>query len=196
MNLKDAKQEIRSLKNIQEDLQEFQKNWLKPIKTNTNKNLPFLQNLSEETKININRHLKELQDIAPSIHAAQIINEKLHYYSRYLIDLKLTQFRGDLSRSKQITNRLLNDDVLSMKNIINEVKITQTSMRMLQQKYEVVNSLLEKELSLENSVWFMELPHKKHLTNLLETSDKQRELVHSLGKEFIKLAKIQKKVKK
>ena len=69
-------------------------------------------------------------------------------------------------------------------------------MRMLQQKYEVVNSLLEKELSLEDSVWFMELPHKIHLTNLLETSDKQRELVHALGKEFIKLAKIQKKGKK
>lgn len=196
MNLRDVKQEIRALKDIQEDLQEFQKNWIKPIKSNTNKHLPFLQDLSEETRIKINNHLKDLQDLFTSIHAAQIINEKLHYYSRYLVDLKLTTFRCDASKSKQITNRLLNDDVWSMKNIINEVKINQMSMRVLQKKYEVVNSLLEKDLSLENSIHFMELPHKKHLTNLIETSEKQRELVHALGKEFVKLAKTQKKVKK
>ncbi|MDP3990597.1 MAG: hypothetical protein Q8Q01_05330 [archaeon] len=196
MNLRDAKQEIRSLQNVQENLKEFQNSWIKPIRANTNKHLPFLQNLSDKTKTEINNHLKDLQDIIPSIHASQIINEKLHYYSRYLVDLKLTIFRDDASKSKQITNRLLNDDVLSMKNIINEVKISQTGMRMLFKKYEVVNGLLEKELSLENSLQFMELSHKKHLTTLLETSEKQRRLVHALGQEFIKLVKTQKKVKR
>ena len=83
-----------------------------------------------------------------------------------------------------------------MKNIINEVKISQTGMRMLFKKYEVVNGLLEKELSLENSLQFMELSHKKNLTTLFETSEKQRRLVHSLGQEFIKLVKTQKKVKR
>ena len=50
MDLRELKKETSSLPNLSEQLQKFQQHWIKPIRANTNKNLPFLQDISEKKK--------------------------------------------------------------------------------------------------------------------------------------------------
>ena len=48
MDLRELKKEVHALPDFSEHLQKFQQNWIKPVRTNTNKHLPFLQKLPEE----------------------------------------------------------------------------------------------------------------------------------------------------
>ena len=67
MDLRELKKEVHSLPNFSEQLQKFRDSWVKPIKSNTNKHLPFLQNLSPE---------KNVKSLAYKYHH---INELLHH---------------------------------------------------------------------------------------------------------------------
>ena len=54
--------------------------------------------------------------------------------------------------------------------------------------YQEINDLLHKELSLEEAVFYMELPHRKYLANLQQTAQKHAVIVRDLGHHFVSLA--------
>ena len=122
MDLRELKKEVHSLPNFSEHLQKFQQNWIKPVRTNTNKQLPFLQNISEEKKQKINDTLYAVQKTVKELEYAQVLNQKLQEYSRHLIELKLTTLNGDKAKANYLTNLLLHDEFVNTPHLIEEIK--------------------------------------------------------------------------
>ncbi len=189
MDLREIKKEVQDLPSINKEVANFQENWLKPVRSNTNTHLPFLQNLPHETKKELNQKIASFQSTLHKVKKSEEISQKLSTYSRYLIELKLTQFRGDEGKSRIITNSLLNDDFLNMKQTITEVKSFENNTKLMSKQYEEISLLLQKHLSLEEMVFYMNLPHKKYIMTLMKTAQKHKNIVRRMGRGFVNLAR-------
>ena len=189
MELKEIKKEVYELSNIREDLKNFRQHWVKPLRKNSNQHLPFLNKLDNQTKAELGKMLYHLQEDFSKIESAQIINIKLQQYSRYLVEMKLASLNGDENKSLLLTNYMLNDEFLSMKETIKEIRDFQGTVQKLSKQYEEINTLLQKKLSLEEMLFFMNLPHQRYLTRLLQTSDEHTRIVREIGHHFVSLAR-------
>lgn len=189
MDLRELKNETHGLSDISKDLEKFHKSWIKPIRANTNKHLPFLKKLPDQAKEEINKKLYLMNKNADNIRHSQLITNKLQSYSRCLIELKITSLNNDWKKSEIIANKLLNDDFLNMKNTISDLKSFDENLKEFTDQYHEVNKLLEKKLSLEEVLFLMDLPHKKYLYNLTETSKKQKMIARHIGRHFVSLVK-------
>lgn len=189
MDLRELKKEVQGLPNLEKTFHHFQDSWIKPIKSNTNSHLPFLQQLPEEAKQELNQRLARSKETLEVLKTAQLINQKLAHHIRYLIELKLTTFNGDKHKSEVITNSFLNDDFFNFKGTIAQIKNFNQQLKEFSRDYEEINGFLQQHLSLENGIYFTELPHHKHLNTFKETAKKQEQIVNQLGKHFVDLAK-------
>ncbi|PIN76857.1 hypothetical protein COV17_00610 [Candidatus Woesearchaeota archaeon CG10_big_fil_rev_8_21_14_0_10_36_11] len=189
MDLRSLKKEVHSLDNIHETVQQFQDSWIKPLRSNTNSHLPFIQNISPEAKKELNKKLSTFYDIVYQTKKGQTVTEKLQQYTRYLIDLKLTEMQGDHIKARIITNNMLHDEFFNIQNTISEVKAFDTHTQKLSAQYNEINLLIHKELSLDETVFFMDLPHKKYLYNLLQIAKKQKSIVRQVGLHFVSLTR-------
>lgn len=189
MDLRELKKEVSALPNLSEHLQKFQQHWIKPIRANTNKSLPFLQKVSARKKQEINDQLFAFQQKLKEVEHAQIVNQKLQEYARYLIELKLTTLNGNKNKATYIINHLLQDEFMSTKNLLHDIKYLEKNVKSMSYKYHHLNELLQKEAPLEEAVHFLHLPHKEHLQTLLSASRKQKILTKHLGEHFLALAK-------
>lgn len=189
MSLRELKQEIDQLPEVGESVDKFEKHWIKPIKRNTNKHLPFLNDLSEKHKQELNRKLANSRKLLEEIRSSQIIKGKLQTYARYLIELKLTSINQNKSKAKYITNHLLNDEFLCLTNAIADIKKFDEDVRELKSCHAEIGDYLERNLALEHALIFMELPHYKYLVNLLQTAKDHKRMVRDIGRNFVKMAK-------
>ena len=189
MDLRELKKEVHSLPDLSKHLEKFQQHWIKPIRANTNKNLPFLQNISDKKKQEINNNLFLLQQKVKEVENAQLLTHKLQEYARQLIELKLTTLNGNKAKANYITKLLLQDEFLNTSHLLHDIKYLEKNIRSITYKYHHLNELVQKEASLEESVQFMHLPHKEHLHTLVQTSRKQKVLAKHLGEHFLLLAK-------
>jgi len=189
MDLRELKKEVHSLPNLSEHLHKFQQHWIKPIRANTNKDLPFLQHLSEEKKQEINDKLFAVQQKLKEVEPIQLLNQKLQEYARYLIELKLTTLNGNKAKGQYITNLLLRDDFLNTNYLLHDLKYLEKNIKSIAYKYHHINDLIQKEAPLEEAVHFLHLPHREHLQTLLSASRKQKLLAKQLGEHFLSLAK-------
>jgi len=189
MDLRELKKEVHSLPNLAEHLQKFQQSWLKPIKTNTNKHLPSLQNISQQKKQEINTKLFFMQQKIKEVESAQLMNQKLQQYAHYLVELKLTTLNGNKAKAQYVTDLLLKDQFLNTSYLIQDVKYLEKNVKSLAYKYHHLNEVVQKEVPLEEKVHFLQLPHKEHLQTLITTSKKQKTLLKQLGEQFLSLAK-------
>jgi len=189
MDLRSIKKEAWNLPCINKNLENLQDNWLKPLNRNHKYYLECLNNLSNEVKLNLSKKLIQINQNFDALENASFVNDKLRSHARSLIDLKLTTIRPDNNKVERITNSLLNDDFMSIKNTLTEVKSFSDNVDKLTNQYDDVNQLLSKELSLEESLFFMDLPHKKYLFNLQQTSKKQKKIVRHIGRHFVSLVK-------
>ncbi len=182
MDLRAVKKEIESLADIEDSLEKLEGCWLKPSSS-------FLQNLTEKEKEELNRKLTGLGHRFKEVKEGQRINEKLRHYSRYLIELKLTTLNGDKEKSVLITNRLLNDEFLNFQSTIAEINSFKEKVDGLHNSYQQVNEWLQNKLTLEESLEFMDKPHKMHLQAVLKTAEKQKIIIKQLGEQFIELTR-------
>ena len=189
MELKEIRKEVDSLHNIEENLKNFQNNWLKPIRKNSNKHLPFIKDLDDNAKAQLQQKLANLNNTIEEIKSSQMINEKLKHYSKYLIEMKLSTFNGNQEKSKVITNQFLNDDFMNLKNTLTQIKAFESNVNYLHQEYHHINELLHKHLTLEEALFFMEMPHLKYLNNLLELAKNHQKISRNIGKNMIALIK-------
>jgi hypothetical protein len=196
MDLRSIKKEAWNLPCVNQDLEKLQDNWLKPLNRNNKYYLECLNYLSNESKLNLSQKLVQINESFNELGNASFVNDKLRSHARSLIDLKLTTIRPDDNKVERITNSLLNDDFMSIKNTLTEVKAFSDNVGKLSNQYEDLNHLLSKELSLEESLFFMELPHKKYLFSLQQTSKKQKKIVRHIGRHFVSLVKENKHLNK
>ncbi len=189
MDLRELKKEVHSLPNFSEHLQKFQQSWLKPIKVNTNKHLPSLQNLSPKKKQEINNKLFFVQQKIKEVESAQLLSQKLQQYAHYLVELKLTTLNGNKAKAHYVTNLLVNDQFLNTAHLIQDVKDVEKNVRSITYKYHHLSEVVQKEVPLEEKIQFIQLPHKEHLQALIATSKKQKMFLKQLGEQFLSLAK-------
>lgn len=196
MGLKELKKEINSLTNVDEVLLKFKNSWVRQIKSNTNQQFPFLRELDENIKKEVNDCLLSYQKIFTQLKYARFTQEKLSSLAQYLIELKLTCLNDNKRKSKVLINKFINDDFLKLKNLVDEVNQFEFNLTNLKNIHNNVNQMLLNNVSLENSVALMDSPHEKYLNSLFVISQKQKKLLKVLGEEFVSLAKEMKKKKK
>ncbi len=189
MELRELKKEVQNLPSIQENLKRFQENWIRPLRSNTNSHLPFLQKVDPLTRKEINQRLGKLNKTFEELESSQLINEKLQQYARQIVELKLTTFNGNTQKFKSITNSLLNDEFLSMKNTLADINAYEENLSRLSEEYNHINELLQQKLSLEETIFYLDLPHKLYLHNLLKISKDHKIIARDLGRHFISIAK-------
>jgi hypothetical protein len=189
MDLRQIKKEVEGLPDINATLKQFQNQWIKPIRKNTNQHISFVNQFNHEDKQEINNKLLELNESVSQIKNSQVIHDKLKHYARYLIELKLTTFNDNHEKSKVITNRLINDEFLNINGTIREVKSFHNHVNSLHSQYHEVNELLHKKLSLEEAVMFMELPHYRYLKTLLKLADDHKVITRNIGRHLVSLTK-------
>lgn len=189
MFLRELKKEIDRLPEVGESINKFEKHWIKPIKSNSNKHLPFLNDLSEKHKQELNQKLVKSKLLLEEIKSSQILKGKLQTYAKYLIELKLTTINQNKSKADYITNHLLKDEFLSLTNAIADIKKFDEDVKELESYHVEIGDYLERNLTLEHALIFMELPHYKYLVNLLQTAKDHKRIMRDIGRSFVKMAK-------
>lgn len=189
MDVRELRKEVNALPQLSANVQKFQTNWLRPIRSNTNQHAPYINDLSNETKKQINTKLQSIQEHLSNIKNADQINDKLSMYMRYLVELKLANMQDNHSKAQVLSNRLASDDVLKMSTTISQIKQAQVSVSLIKNHYEEINDLLSKELSLDQTVHFLELPHQRYLATLLKTTQNHSKIISQIGRHFVPIAK-------
>lgn len=189
MDLQQLKKEVRDLPSIEQAVTQFQEHWLKPIRTNGNYRFSFLERFDANAEKVLKRKLAEAQVLCKELKSSQALHDKLSQYSRYLVELKLSSFRGDEKKSRILTNQLLNDEYLRLSITIAEIRQNEKRARILEKQYQDINTLLDKHLSLEESLFFMELPHAGSLRKLLSITEKQKTIIRGLGQHLVSITK-------
>lgn len=186
LEIKELKKEILDLPNLEENFKKFQGSWIHPLGQN-NLHLPFLKGLDAQTKAELYGRLDELQSHCKVISESQVIHDRLHHHAHHLVELKLTTFNGDKNKAKMLTNDLTRDET-GIKRTITHIRDLHNSLLHLSQQYEEVNLLLDKKLSLEQTVYYMSLPHRKYLNALVKTANHHQKIVRDLSHHFVSIA--------
>lgn len=183
------KKEVELLPNLQEMATGLHDDWIKPLTAYPGTKAYFMQSLSVEKSQEVRKTLTEAQKHISTIKQSQNIHDVLALYARYLVELRLSQINGDTTKASFLLKRL-RDTSVSLAKTISDIKMFEESVRQLHQTYHCVNMLLEKELSLEEALYLMDLPHRKYLHTLLKTMEKQKGIVRDLGRHFVSLTKV------
>ena len=189
MDLRALRKDIQNLPRIPDHIEQFQENWIKPLRTNTNRRLPFLHRLSPAAKKELNQKVIECYGSLAVLRREENIQEKLRIYAHCLVDLKLASLRGDPEKAAMLTNRLLKDEFLSMSQTLTEIQELDKTVHLVEEQYDEINKLLEKHLSLEETIFFMDLPHKIYLYALLKTAREHQRIARDLGRHFVEMAR-------
>ena len=191
MDLKELKKEVQNLPNIEHTTKKFREHWLKPFHKDAHipVHFEFLKNLDSLDRAVINKLLAETKTHLDTIQGSQIINEKLHQLARQLVELKLTNFNGDTKKAKQITNRLVNDEVLSISKTVEEINDFEERVAKISDHYQEINILLDKRLSLEEALYYMEIPHHNYLQTLQKTAQHHKTIARAIERQFTAITK-------
>ena len=187
MELKQLKQEIDSLPNIENAVSRFEKVWLKPIRKNTNPQYPFLQDIDNIKEINA--QLAEFKNFLNDIKYAQIVNDKLKTLAHYLIELKLTALTNDHRKTKRLIHKFISDPDIRIKHLIFEIPYLESQLSILRDSYHKILENIAQKVGLENSVKLLGGDHKKHLKNLVSISAEQKKYISLIGKNFVTLTR-------
>ncbi len=187
MDLRDIKKEVADLGVLQQ-VKNFQQSWIKPLNKDTNSHLPFLKDLPLQVRAQLNKKLVMAHQHLSDIKAANV-EEKLHRLSHSLVEIKLNTLQGDHKKAKSIAKQLVCDEALNIKQTIADAQEFEEKVQTLSDHYEDINTLVHKNLSLEEAVGYMELPHYLYLQQLLSTAKKQKMIVRDLGRHFVGVTK-------
>ncbi len=185
MELQQIKKEVQGLPHAGNTLTLFKENWIKPIKGSSNNLLPFLRTLSPEIKASLNEKIGSMNEHVQKLENVHKVQEKLQLTVRQMIEYKLAGFQGDVKKSQMLSSRLLSDDFFSLPQTIAQMREIDHSIKMVETHYQEITALLHKSLSLEEALFFMQLPHQKYLQALVRTQEKQKGIVRDLGRHFV-----------
>jgi len=103
--------------------------------------------------------------------------------------LKLASLRDDKQKHEMITNRLLKDEFLNISQTLTDVQQFAETIGLMEEQYHEINQLLEKNLSLEETLFLMDLPHKIYMVTLVKTARDHKRIARDLGRHFVEMAK-------
>lgn len=186
MELRELKKEVQTLFEVHKNIEGLQAHWLCHVKEGKN-NFIAHNSLSVLVRKKVGQKVASANEYLEKMCMVQMLNEKLATNTRWLIDLKLAQFQGDKPKAKMLSRRLAEDSVASIKSIGREVQSFENSVQQFSEIYQEVNELLHKQLSLEEVLFLMDLPHRMYIHNLLKTSQQHKAIVRDLNRHFVEI---------
>ncbi len=187
MDLRDLKREIEKLPHLGETVRAFRQHWLKPYQKDQPTKHSFLKNLDPKTRKELNQRLALLKEHLDCLESSQVIHEKFGHQARMLIDAKLSMFNNDSKKTKQLLQRLVHDDLLSVGLTIKDIRAFDASLQKISDEYEEINELLDRKLSLEEALFYMDLPHRIYLNTMLQTAQKHKAITRDIGRHMAAL---------
>ncbi len=191
MSLQELKQEIRELPSISSDLSDFKKSWVTPLRRGQKSHIvqDELHQMHDDDKTRIHASLKAFYGQFANLEGHAVLPEKLQSIGAALVEMKLLSLRGAENSGKMsfLQGRVLQDPQMSISSAISQVKAFDEDLQNVEAMYHDINGFLHQNLSLEHSVALLELPHYAYLKSLQLTSQKQKNIVKKLGREFISL---------
>jgi len=172
MDIKQLKKDTDSLLNIEKEVRDFKKSWLKQ------KDFPQLR-----------PQLQELNKFLSDIQYAQIVNEKLKSLAHYLVELKVAFITNDEHKSNRLINKFISDPEMNIRRLVFEVPYLESQISIVNTSYHKILETLTKNTDLEVGVTALEGNHKKHLNNLISVSQDQKKLLSAIGKNFVDLTR-------
>lgn len=189
MDLRELKKEVEKLPSIELNYKGLHEHWYRPLTAFPGTKDHFMDKISAETQKDVRKKMALLQPHLQQLKMSHVLHEKYHSFARHLVELKLTTLNGDQKKGKMIVSALTKDDFLNLTNTIGQMKAFQLSMKAVSKGYQEINEMVSKELSLEEALYFMDLPHKRYVANLMKLSQDHSIIVRDLGRHFISLAK-------
>lgn len=186
MNLRELKKEVQSLPNLQEQLQQFQLSWVKPLRA---KNSLVLAHLDKTTQQELRKRLSKTTALFPALREGRLIQEKLSQQARYLVELKLSMMQGNSTRSRQLIQLLLKDSFLNIKQTIVDVQQLEQDVSHLAGDYSLINAFLKEQLPLESALLYADLPHRQHLVQVQRVVQQQKKVIREIGEQFVSLTR-------
>ncbi len=129
LNLEDVK-DIQQLKKDTDELEDieklvhrFNKLLMKPIKSNTNPDSSYLQNINKIDKRKINLQIGKLNKLLDMINQKQLINVNLIGLAHYLAELKVTFLTKDGEKAAKIIKTFVNKRNWNLVDISVEIKM-------------------------------------------------------------------------
>lgn len=186
-DIQQLKKDSDELEDIEKLVCRFSKLLIKPIKTNTNKDFNFLQDINLVDKKKINLSLKKLNKLLDLINQKQLINVNLIGLAYYLAELKVTFLTKDGQKAAKIIKTFVNKKHWNLVDLNVEIKMFSNFANDFQKEHEKFvdisnNSLNEKE--------FLKLKindHYKLIKKLNEISILQKNLLYQIKLVFINL---------
>ncbi|MBS3124189.1 hypothetical protein J4437_06180 [Candidatus Woesearchaeota archaeon] len=182
MDLRQIKREMEVLPNINLPLKKFHQEFIRPLSAS---DTLFLSEMETSQRGVLRKNLNYAKVHLNELAIGQHLNEKIRQQAHYLTELKLAAIQNDKSKLIFLKKKLLRDDLFNFQGRLEEIKDLEMHLKSLNQNYETINNLLSSQLSLENSLIFLDYGHKAPLQNMNKLILKQKELICHLGKEFI-----------
>ncbi|MBI2666073.1 hypothetical protein HYX13_00515 [Candidatus Woesearchaeota archaeon] len=182
MSLRELKKETHALPQLKEHTEKLTDSCIHPLKA-------LLHELPHQHHAELGDKFKCLKNAAEQLIIFQNIQDKLQHQSRQLIELKLSEFTQDTAKAKVISHRLLKDDFFNIPQTLLEIRMFGAQLKDLQETYKELHQALHKNLSLEHHVQLLHLPYRQQFASLMNLFQQQQNIAKSIGKEFIKMAK-------
>lgn len=185
MELRELKKEVESLPPTSQCLHNFLQHWLKPLRTSPHAELPFLRRLDSIMRTEINKKSVLVHEQVTFLKAQNGLQEKIHYGVRCLVELKLATLHG--GRPDHLTSLLQRDEYVNLQQLKEQAESFQASVTAITDYYHEVNELLQQKFSLEEVLFFLDLPHHQYLKNLQAVAQKQLSLATELQQQWARL---------
>ncbi len=186
MDLRELKKEAHSLPSIQQQLQEFQLSWVKPLRAKTSLVLAHLDKTAQQE---LRKRLSRMNPLFRALRESRFLQEKLQQQSRSLVELKLNAMQENSVRCQQLIQLLIKDPVFNIKQTLLEVQQLEHNVSLLMREYSQINTFLENRLPLEGALLYADVPHRLHLHNLQKTGQQQKKVSRKIAEQFVALTR-------
>ncbi len=189
MELREIKREVERLPDIRKNVAGLRDSWFRHVKGSAVSEYKVFANLPADVKKQVGVRVALIENCLQGMDASSVIHDKLRAHARCLVDLKLMQFKGDKVATRRLTGSLLKDEFLSVPQVLKDIQSFEKHVQKFGEVYHEVNELMQKQLSLEETLFLMDLPHRLYFYNLIKTSQKQKAIVRDLGRHFVEITK-------
>src|SRR3989344_9285084 len=149
MELKEVRDELINLPSVDSHLNRLEERWNRLHKVTESHLSSKLDPLQKKI---LTHKLQEGHRHLHTIKQNKLLQEMLRQYSHYLVELKLTLFKGDNTKAKVLTNMLTKDETLNLRQAIANVISFQDSVKSFSRQFKEVSEILEDHLPLEEKI--------------------------------------------
>ncbi len=186
-DIRQLKKDSDELEDIEKLVYKFNKLLIKPIKSNTNKDFSYLQDINLVDKKKINSQIKKLNKLLDLVNEKQLINVNLIGLAHYLAELKVTFLTKDGRKAAEIIKRFVDKKDWNLVDMSVEVKMFSNFVKDFQKEHDKFVDILNDCLGEK---YFLRLKIDKQniiVKELNKTTILQKNLLYQIKAVFADL---------